>query len=244
MKKLLTALLVALSVTAVSKSALADGKVDTVWNLNLTSLPPVYFGPGVNWAGPSGGANDYWNFYAPSSPPVISNAQAQDYRGSSGVVGLISYSADAQSSPYTGGAPDNTLRGYIESTTGQGGITGQFNASATGITRGFIYTYTVNGDDIAYLQGASGTTMTLDTSYGTAGTWSNHFTDAAGASYDVVRYIVTTSTPGIANMVSTDTGRISAVQLTPVPEPNSAMLLGIGGLIGAVMLRRKYAVEA
>jgi hypothetical protein len=29
-----------------------------------------------------------------------------------------------------------------------------------------------------------------------------------------------------------------------VPEPNSAMLLGIGGLIGAVMLRRKYAVEA
>jgi hypothetical protein len=36
------------------------------------------------------------------------------------------------------------------------------------------------------------------------------------------------------------------IELTPtvVPEPNSAMLLGIGGLIGAVMLRRKYAVEA
>jgi hypothetical protein len=41
------------------------------------------------------------------------------------------------------------------------------------------------------------------------------------------------------------TGSIKIV-LTPtvVPEPNSAMLLGIGGLIGAVMLRRKYAVEA
>jgi hypothetical protein len=37
---------------------------------------------------------------------------------------------------------------------------------------------------------------------------------------------------------------IEQVPTTAVPEPNSAMLLGIGGLIGAVMLRRKYAVEA
>jgi hypothetical protein len=140
------------------------------------------------------------------------------------------------------------LQGYIIGGDSRGDIRTHVKATDPDwarATQGYIYVYTDTDFVMPGFEGYNGTTIDAGSLY------SSTYADGSGNVYNVWRYGVTATTPGEVyirttgnDIIGSGTGRVNAMQFQAVPEPNSAMLLGIGGLIGAVMLRRKYAVEA
>ena len=158
-----------------------------------------------------------------------------------GSTGILTVTA-----PYTHNANALNLSGYISS-QGSTPITISSEVYGYGMATGHAYVYTAQGMGLtaATLQGITGvSTATPSVSY----TW---LETSTGITYDVQEYFVRSSVADSMSFNLTG-GSINALQLTPhpphplnpVPEPGTAVLLGVGGLAGLIMRRRNYSAEA
>jgi hypothetical protein len=256
MKKLFTALLVGLSAIAVNGTAMAhSGNVTPypVWNINFGAKPGTdgtsYIGPGVIWDSSNGadGVNNYWNYLSgypvpngslsATGAPVFRATTYTENKGDLVINAPVAYTVDA-----------DLISGYIMSNATTD-IMLTMTVPNFGSDSGHVYVYTEQGKETADLLGIAGSsTSVLNKMY----TWSQ-----SGITYDVYEYWVTSSMAGSISFTAHGIdasgarvdGYINAMQLTPipphpVPEPATVTLLGIGGLAGSIMLKRKRSAEA
>jgi hypothetical protein len=253
MKKLFTALLVGLSAMSVSTPAMAHkGDIASlgysIWNFNFgaRSTGSSYIGPGVVYTSANGanGSNNFWNYTGGVEGSMTYVFEGQSYEAvhPSGSSGSLTVSA-----PITHNASALNLSGYISSNATTP-IEISTNVYGFGLTTGHAYVYTAQGQGLtaAVLEGISGVSTAQPTlNY----TW---YETSTGITYDVHEYFVWSSVSDSMTFNLTG-GSINALQLTPlpphpishpVPEPATVTLLGIGGLAGSIMLKRKHSAEA
>lgn len=247
MKKLFSTVTIALATLATSAPVMAhEGDIVSldypIWNFNFgaKAAGSSYRGPGVVYtsANGAGGANNFWNYSAgvEGGQTLVVSGQAYDAEFESS--GTLSVSA-----PLTHNESALNLSGYISS-DGATPVTISTDVYGFGLTTGHAYVYTAQGQGLtaAELQGISGvSTATPTVLY----TW---YEASTGITYDVQEYFVWSS---VENSMSFELagGQVNALQLTPlpphpVPEPGAVALLGIGGLAGLIIRKKRYIVEA
>jgi hypothetical protein len=247
-----------MSAIAVNGTAMAhSGQIDPypLWNFNFGAEPgsdgTSYIGPGVVWnsSDGAGGVNNYWNYFVGDPVPSgsLSSTGTQVYRattftenkGTLKISAPVAYTVDA-----------DLINGYIMSNASD--ITMKLTIPNFGSDSGHVYVYTERGKETADLLGIAGSsTSVLNKMY--------DWTDPRGNQYDVYEYWVTSTTLGSISFTAHGInasgarvdGYINAMQLTPipphplpVPEPATVTLLGIGGLAGSIMMKRKRFAEA
>jgi hypothetical protein len=115
------------------------------------------------------------------------------------------------------------------------GSTAQFDSAATGSTPGeFLSNFSFNTGT------AAGSTVTVElVAYLTsAGSYANSSIRGHSADFDLVTAPITQQT---ATQVGTAMSAFSVLPVTPVPEPTTLALAGLGGLASLVAFRRKKA---
>jgi len=192
--------------------ALSDSlRADEVYNINFAVTTPSvnYIGAGV-----IGNSGDYWNY---SNTASTGNSQMLPNGGSADVALGLGGEYSFQSN--TGKVSGSYLSGYISGTTVM-----DFNVyKPNKLYKLYIYSHTSSA--VATLQG-----LTL------VGTGSHNFN---GTLYNYNLYHASTGIDGIIHV--TGLGDINGMQITPtaVPEPDTFVLMGIGGLIIAAYARTR-----
>jgi hypothetical protein len=217
MKKKITLVFALLSVLGINQNAFA-----TLWDININprTADAQYLGAGYQ----VGSATDPWR---KAIGKTYSTTALLDVTGTTNLI----YS---DSGPVA--SQNLNLSGRL-TTTSTTGISFSFDDSAS--TSYYVYMYSTSAYNALSI---SSPNATLVQQYYTQ---TAPYTDTT-ANYRVIKYLVKPTTGTFATInISATSGNLNAIQIdnVTVPEPGSAVLLGVGGLIAFAGFKRKETVS-